>query len=206
MSDNDDTPPSQRLTDAIAAIHHFEPTTPRVMPAIDPVEASFLAALQASPNDDETRTVYADWLEERGQTIKAEFLGLQIKLARITDTSTPEAIVISNRLRAISPASDAWWRALTSRPAIEKCEVRFEFKCPKKWSSLTLLNEPTVRYCGTCDRRVHFCASLVEVVEHGAAQDCVAFDASLLRDEANEAYDRASEDDGVMGLIEPDSR
>src|SRR5262245_25752129 len=38
-------------------------------------DAGFLTALQANPFDDETRLVYADWLEERGD-VRAGYLRL----------------------------------------------------------------------------------------------------------------------------------
>lgn len=47
------------------------------------VEAeSFLAAILDKPDDDGPRLVYADWLEERGETARAEFIRVQIELAR----------------------------------------------------------------------------------------------------------------------------
>ena len=47
-------------------------------------DAAFIAALVANPNDDATRLVYADWLEERGD-VRGEFLRLQHQLASILD-------------------------------------------------------------------------------------------------------------------------
>jgi uncharacterized protein (TIGR02996 family) len=38
-------------------------------------EAAFLQAILDSPDDDTPRLVYADWLDEHGQTERAEFLG-----------------------------------------------------------------------------------------------------------------------------------
>jgi uncharacterized protein (TIGR02996 family) len=199
--------PLPGVFNAVTNPHSFDdPPTPRVMQAVDPVEADFLAQLRAQPNDDETRLVYADWLEESGQNIKAEFLRLQCRLLAggvLLFDSDPDAVALQERLRALSPASDAWWRALTARPAIEKCEdVRFKFKCPKRWTELTPTEEPAVRHCGTCDRHVHFCATREEVIARGAAKECVAFDASLIRSEALADYDRAAaakdEDDEVL--------
>ena len=36
--------------------------------------AAFLRAIIANPDDDGPRLVYADWLEERGECERAEFL------------------------------------------------------------------------------------------------------------------------------------
>ena len=44
---------------------------------------SFLRSIRENPADDGPRLVYADWLEENGQTIKAEFIRIQCDLARL---------------------------------------------------------------------------------------------------------------------------
>ena len=41
-----------------------------------------LAAVLAAPDDDGPRLVYADWLEDRGDADRAEFIRLQIRLAQ----------------------------------------------------------------------------------------------------------------------------
>lgn len=43
-------------------------------------EADFLAAIQADPDDDDLRLVYADWLEERGDP-RSEYLRVMVHLA-----------------------------------------------------------------------------------------------------------------------------
>ncbi|HVK11360.1 MAG TPA: TIGR02996 domain-containing protein [Gemmataceae bacterium] len=47
-----------------------------------PDAAPFLAAIRAAPADDAPRLVYADWLDERGQPERAEFIRVQCELAR----------------------------------------------------------------------------------------------------------------------------
>src|SRR5690349_21324143 len=46
--------------------------------------AAFLSAIRQAPDDDTHRLVYADWLEENGQEPRAEFIRVQIELARGT--------------------------------------------------------------------------------------------------------------------------
>jgi uncharacterized protein (TIGR02996 family) len=46
-------------------------------------EAAFLEAIRAAPHDDGLRLVYADWLEEHGQSDKAEFLRLDCRLTAV---------------------------------------------------------------------------------------------------------------------------
>jgi uncharacterized protein (TIGR02996 family) len=45
-------------------------------------EPALLAAVAAAPDDDLPRLVYADWLDENGRPLRAEFIRLQIEIAR----------------------------------------------------------------------------------------------------------------------------
>lgn len=46
-------------------------------------DAAFLRSILAAPDDDAPRLIYADWLDEHGDADRAEFIRLQIRLARI---------------------------------------------------------------------------------------------------------------------------
>ncbi|MGL4423747.1 MAG: TIGR02996 domain-containing protein [Gemmataceae bacterium] len=54
-------------------------------------ETAWVAAVQASPADDTPRLIHADWLEEQGQSLRAEFIRLQCEIATIE--RRPRAIV-----------------------------------------------------------------------------------------------------------------
>src|SRR4051812_18836685 len=41
-------------------------------------EEAFLSAIEADPADDTTRLVYADWLEEHGDGLRAEYIRLRL--------------------------------------------------------------------------------------------------------------------------------
>src|SRR5262249_34324697 len=57
-----------------------------------PDEAAFLQAIRANAEDDGLRLVYSDWLEERGDFERAEFIRLQIELSRLDpDDPVPAA-------------------------------------------------------------------------------------------------------------------
>lgn len=45
-------------------------------------EAALLAAIRADPGADTPRLVYADWLDDHGDTARAEFIRLQVSRAR----------------------------------------------------------------------------------------------------------------------------
>src|SRR5262249_40896996 len=46
-------------------------------------DTAFLAAIRENPEDDAVRLVYANWLEERGDAARAEFIRLQCESARL---------------------------------------------------------------------------------------------------------------------------
>lgn len=48
-------------------------------------QSAFIAAIVASPDDDLPRLVYSDWLEEHGQSDRAEFIRVQCELAKVPD-------------------------------------------------------------------------------------------------------------------------
>lgn len=71
-------------------------------------EAAFLDALRASPTDDTTRLVFADWLDENDQPRKASYLRLVAALARAGGdlTDRPEG----DALAALVPELPDDWR------------------------------------------------------------------------------------------------
>jgi uncharacterized protein (TIGR02996 family) len=48
------------------------------------LRATFLEAIAAVPDEDGPRLVFADWLEEQGESNYAEFIRLQCRLAGIS--------------------------------------------------------------------------------------------------------------------------
>lgn len=50
-----------------------------------PDELAFLRTILEDPDHDGPRLVYADWLEETGETARAEFIRVQIELARLAN-------------------------------------------------------------------------------------------------------------------------
>jgi uncharacterized protein (TIGR02996 family) len=63
----------------------------------EPAEAHFLLAILDSPDDDELRLVYADWLEERDDP-RAEYL--RVRQAVKKGQSTPELLTRQGELLA----------------------------------------------------------------------------------------------------------
>ncbi len=59
---------------------------------------TFLDALRANPQDDVTRLVQADWLEEQGEGARADFIRTQVRLAGL-DEDDPEREGLEERER-----------------------------------------------------------------------------------------------------------
>ena len=64
-------------------------------------EAGLLRAILDDPDDDTPRLVYADWLDEHGDEARAEFIRLQVELAKLEadDERRPEIKEKVERLR-----------------------------------------------------------------------------------------------------------
>ena len=67
----------------------------------------FLKAILDAPDDDAPRLLFADWLEENGDPDRAEFIRVQIALARRPAGET--AAVLRTRQQALLSLRDAQW-------------------------------------------------------------------------------------------------
>jgi uncharacterized protein (TIGR02996 family) len=76
-------------------------------------EQGFLNALTASPGDDTTRLVYADWLDERGDA-RGEYLRIDCKLADLHETD-PRWNSLESRLANLRGAHFSWVNAIGKR-------------------------------------------------------------------------------------------
>jgi uncharacterized protein (TIGR02996 family) len=61
-----------------------------------PTERGLLDAILAAPEDDAPRLIYADWLADQGDPLRAEFIRTQCRLARLPP-SDPEHLPLSER-------------------------------------------------------------------------------------------------------------
>lgn len=104
-----------RLGDYTLELEHYH----------DPAEAALLAAI--GRGDDESRLVYADWLEQRGQAARAELLRTQMKILRCSwRASAFDALC--DRLRELTDAVPYGWSSHLERPMIELGDrARFAF-------------------------------------------------------------------------------
>lgn len=154
-----------------------------------PEEQTILSTLRANPADDETRAVYADWLEANGFPVTSRYLRLE--LADDVDVQTSEIVGKATFI------TEPGWRATVSRGPIGGCDR--PRACPRNWHLLPADSRALIRTCGACRRDVFYCATYAEVARHGPAKDLVVCDAGLPPDNVAHIY--------AHGLYErPDDR
>jgi uncharacterized protein (TIGR02996 family) len=146
-------------------------------PVLEPLERSLVDAILRG--DEDSRLVYADWLEGRGDALRAEFLRLQRSLSAM-DPDPAQRALLKERLRRLgelAPQIDFAWRRLLGRPVVEGChKVVADFRCKMDWGSLTPTEKPTVRHCHACGDNVYYVATIRAAREHVARGNCIAVD------------------------------
>jgi uncharacterized protein (TIGR02996 family) len=171
-------------------------------------DEDFLTALATSPSDDVTRLVYADWLEERGDSVtKAEFLRLTVKLAE--DPRKAGKKRLRKRLQQLAADLDTDWLRVVSRLPIESCRgkwkeshaeaeaearretrsrlrmlpyvAQFRLLCDQHWEDLRPTIDRAVRTCDACQQHVHYCDTITEARLHASAGHCIAVDLGVIR-------------------------
>jgi uncharacterized protein (TIGR02996 family) len=78
-------------------------------------ELAFLETLKANPSDDTARLVYADWLDEHGESAKAEYLRLVAALAMMDTTTLAVDQLHVRRILSMVPSLPLAWRASAGR-------------------------------------------------------------------------------------------
>src|SRR5262249_13501753 len=70
----------------------------------------FLRAICASPDDDTVRLVYADWLEEHGDAVRAEFIRLQCQLGSEDLFAPNRRALLRREWRLLRQHGERWIR------------------------------------------------------------------------------------------------
>jgi uncharacterized protein (TIGR02996 family) len=79
----------------------------------DPQESAFLAAIRDNPDDDVTRLVYADWLDEHDD-IRGEIVRLEVQLADLPLTDSRFTLLRQHLQDLVSPQHRGWLRHIVS--------------------------------------------------------------------------------------------
>ncbi len=163
-------------------------------PGRHPQEAAFLHSILDNPDDDASRLVFADWLDDQGQADKARFVRLEVELSRLPRLH--ERFPASREeLERLEEVLDWRWCFPLLRPgrllncglaetvaegleaagqARDALAFRFAYECPNRWADLRSTEVAGVRYCEECQKDVHFCASREEAEQHTLQGDCIA--------------------------------
>jgi uncharacterized protein (TIGR02996 family) len=165
-------------------------------------EDAFLQALLADAGADDRRLVYADWLEEQGDAVsvtKAEFLRVTAQLAAEIGPKGQRQEQ-RERLQQLAAGLDTDWLALVSRLDIENCHqprkagggrrprafpIGFSVLCERHWEDLHSTDDPSVRFCDSCQQRVFYCDTITEARRHANNARCIAVDLGVIRREGD---------------------
>lgn len=100
-----------RLVRALRALFGLSSST---IPVVSEEELPFIRAILSADTDMTTRLVYADWLEEHGSALRAEYLRLWVEL---NDPTTTEAQKEDRRERRLElfNSTNPQWRSLVAQ-------------------------------------------------------------------------------------------
>jgi uncharacterized protein (TIGR02996 family) len=147
----------------------------------EPIEQQLIDAIVAG--DSTSRMVYADWLEERGHTARAELLRLQELLADIDATDSDRRTQFQHAVRRLGELAsdiDPEWRLLVGRPMVEHCR-QSSARCTQDWGTLMPTDDPSVRCCTICSEQVYYASSCTDGNAHARAGRCFVVDLVELR-------------------------
>jgi uncharacterized protein (TIGR02996 family) len=151
-------------------------------PSRDPQETAFLKSILENPDDDASRLIFADWLEENAMTDKAAFVRLEVEMSRLSSMAARYDDIRQDLLRLDESIGGEWSAALVRPGRLLNCgksksddlRIRFSFECPKLWADLNETPDPQIRHCGGCRKKVHFCSSKDEAEQHALKGHCIA--------------------------------
>jgi uncharacterized protein (TIGR02996 family) len=146
-------------------------------------DEAFLADIEANPSEPALRLIYADWLTEQGDP-RGAYLRAEAELASASGNGTPRR-KLQARLKKMRAGLNPDWLARIERTAIENCEPRFAFRCPKRWESLRLTGDNNVRFCEECQKPVFHCDTVAQAQELAWDGECVAIDSCATRREGD---------------------
>jgi len=161
-------------------------------------DEAFLSALVANPDDEVTRLVYADWLDERDDPggafirLEREYVALPEEDERRTELKT--------RLQRHAGTLDPDWLRIVSRPALENCELRFKFECPRRWDQLTPTDDDGVRFCGACHKKVFYCPTIDVARLAALVGRCIAVSLTVARSPGDLELQRMTPDRMTLGI------
>lgn len=89
--------------------------------------SSFLAGIRDDPDDDTARLVYADYLDEEGDPARAEFIRVQIQLARLSEDDDRRSVLEDREHELLAANEERWLGAPMKSAGLIACEFRRGF-------------------------------------------------------------------------------
>ena len=161
---------------------------------VEQASQAFLDELRRTTSQDPLRLVFADWLDENNQPARAAYLRAQYHFANLPHDARPVTMILAaTELRDLAASVDTQFRILTSIQPIENCAVQYSVLCPRRWADLHSTENEDVRHCVVCNKAVFHCNTLQEARLHVVSGDCVAIDASLVREPGDLQIERENE-------------
>jgi uncharacterized protein (TIGR02996 family) len=118
--------------------------------ARDDESRAFLEAMCEAPEDDTPRLIYADWLDDHGDSARAEFVRVQCELAKLSPRDERRPGLERREAQLLGPNREAWLGPLAK--AIEQydhCDFHRGF--PEK---VIMRPRAVVKYAEELNRRV----------------------------------------------------
>ena len=138
-------------------------TPPLFEASYHPISAEEAALVDAIVTGDvASRMIYADWLEGRGETDRADIV------RRLAEGGTLDAEL----LLALAP-TNVRWRARVLEPAIEQCARK---DCHRHWGALERTARADLRRCDRCTKLALYCVNAGQAAEHRTNGGVVVYD------------------------------
>ena len=107
----------------------------------DNTARGFLEFILAHPDDDAPRLVFADWLEEQGDSDRAEFIRIQIERARLPEWDARQVRLRLRERDLIELHGQKWKGELPSIEGITWEDFRRGFVATASFATFTILRE-----------------------------------------------------------------
>src|SRR5205823_2437410 len=89
---------------------------------------AFLQAIIENPDDDSRRLKYADWLEDWGETERADFIRVQCKLARLPQDDPQSPGLVAREQAFLKRHQDEWLGPLQGIVADDVFDPEYRFR------------------------------------------------------------------------------
>lgn len=123
-------------------------------------ELALLEMIVRTPSDEDARSVYSDWLEDRGdRSMEVELLALDRSLTRMVG-GEPNPEAMPRRSWLASQIASCPWTCVMTRAPVSGCDVA---SCVARWEEAAALDgHIQLRRCRECDEDVYYACSAAD--------------------------------------------